>query len=460
MGFRLLILGLFFLLTSSSYAASFESFQNVNSDVSSVLEFESKIFYSVKDKLYCLDGATSKKIYDIRTDEYLINRIVVSNQRLFICAENGLYEYVQGRVIKILDKTIADDYLSFNDIEFYENKYLMATSDGVYQSDDLNHMKRFGQLPKSFYCKRLSRAGEVLYVLGSTVLYKYENVLEKIYDIGMDTEKKLVDILIIDGVIYMASAKGLYYYQSGRLRPFDTKLIGLAVNKIGYEANKLYVATDHGLFICETEKHIAKRSSGELALAKINSLVSTSQGLLIATVKGLYKQSAHSFDAHGVTLKFKYGPDIKKLQSVVIRYNEVSNKKIINWRRRLKGRALMPDLSVGYDKTLYGTAGGSTYDGKHYRGPDDWSVSMSWDLGNLVYDNDETSIDNRSRLNTQQRIDILEEVSRIYFERKRAVFKYNNEQNDAQKQFEKQILIEELTASLDAYSGGWFSRNL
>ena len=143
-------------------------------------------------------------------------------------------------------------------------------------------------------------------------------------------------------------------------------------------------------------------------------------------------------------------PKIKDLHRRVLKYNEIDPSKISWWRRRAKLRALMPEVDVDYDKTIYGTYSSG---GQSYVGPTDWGVGFSWDVGDLIWSGDETTIDVRSKLNTQLRIDILDEVNRVYFELKRLVIKKELKQDD-------QLRAEELVASLDAYTGGWFSMQI
>jgi hypothetical protein len=56
----------------------------------------------------------------------------------------------------------------------------------------------------------------------------------------------------------------------------------------------------------------------------------------------------------------------------------------------------------------------------------------------------------------QLRDDILEEVTRLYFERKRLLA----EMKDKERDIRKQLRVEELTAYIDALTGGEFSEAL
>ncbi|MFO8052524.1 MAG: hypothetical protein R6U54_01005, partial [Candidatus Omnitrophota bacterium] len=65
-----------------------------------------------------------------------------------------------------------------------------------------------------------------------------------------------------------------------------------------------------------------------------------------------------------------------------------------------------------------------------------------------------------SRLNTKLRIDILEEVNRIYFERLRFIMQLEKSSSSESELLEKELRVRELTAMLDYYTGGAFSKRL
>jgi hypothetical protein len=86
---------------------------------------------------------------------------------------------------------------------------------------------------------------------------------------------------------------------------------------------------------------------------------------------------------------------------------------------------------------------------------------LSWDLSELIWNEDQTSIDTRSRLMVQLRDDILDEVNKTYFERIRVKMELDSLQiEDRKKRFEKELRVRELTASLDALTGGYFSNQI
>ena len=165
----------------------------------------------------------------------------------------------------------------------------------------------------------------------------------------------------------------------------------------------------------------------------------------------------------------KYEPDIRDVQEVAIKYAEVSPGKILQWRKAAVKKAFLPQVKIGLDRNttdLWHWEGGSTTksdDDVLRRGRDniDWDVSLSWDLSNLIWNDAQTSIDVRSKLMVELRDDILDEVNKLYFERLRVKSELDNlALEDKHKRLEKQLKLEELAASLDALTSGYYSERL
>ncbi|MDP3786409.1 MAG: hypothetical protein Q8R05_02530 [Candidatus Omnitrophota bacterium] len=160
-------------------------------------------------------------------------------------------------------------------------------------------------------------------------------------------------------------------------------------------------------------------------------------------------------------------PTIAELQRAAIRYAEVEPGKITNWRRQAALKAVMPKVSVGYDSDIGNTIDAYNYGGKttYAIGPDDeshgWDVSASWDLGDLIYNDDQTSIDSRSKLMVQLRNDVLDQLNTAYFERKKLQRQLQTLPDKTSSAYlEREIRIEELTATIDGLTGGYLSRRL
>ena len=157
-------------------------------------------------------------------------------------------------------------------------------------------------------------------------------------------------------------------------------------------------------------------------------------------------------------------PTIQEVQRAAIRYAEVTPEKISRWRVLAQMRNFIPRFTLGLDRDRDTTIASSTLAGKtnFSVGPKDESTSVdfgfTWDLANLVWDSAQTSIDVRSRLMVQLRQDILEEVTRLYFQRRRLQAEFEaNPTEDPTLLRERSLRLEEIAAQLDAFTGGFYS---
>ncbi|MFH1767939.1 MAG: hypothetical protein ABH858_02100, partial [Candidatus Omnitrophota bacterium] len=84
-----------------------------------------------------------------------------------------------------------------------------------------------------------------------------------------------------------------------------------------------------------------------------------------------------------------------------------------------------------------------------------------WNMGELIWNDDQTSIDTRSKLMVELRDDIMNEVTRTYFERRRLQIEIlTSPPRDLKVSLEKELRLQELTADIDALTGGYFSEQL
>jgi hypothetical protein len=160
-------------------------------------------------------------------------------------------------------------------------------------------------------------------------------------------------------------------------------------------------------------------------------------------------------------------PAVRELHQAAIRYAEVGPEKIRRWRTGAVFRNLLPKFTVSLDRDRNRTIASSTSAGKttFTVGPEDESLSVdfdfTWDLANLIWNTDQTSIDVRSRLTVLTRQKILEEVTQAYFERQRLLLEFKAQPtDDPTLQSERALRVAELTAKLDAATGGWYSTAL
>jgi photosystem II stability/assembly factor-like uncharacterized protein len=237
---------------------------------------------------------------------------------------------------------------------------------------------------------------------------------------------------------------------------------------------QVYAATGSGVFVLRNDKW--RDLSLRLVSGKINGLwIGACADLFVASSKGLFKSQIDVFGAltankdDGSPCLLEGEPEIAAVQQAAMRFAEVEPEKIKEWRKRAAKKAWLPQMSLGLNRDtsdLWHWESGSTtkeLDDELRRGREtlEWDVRLSWDLGDLIWSNEQTSIDVRSRLTAQLRNDILDEVTKIYFERIRLKTELNAlDIWDKNKRKDKELRILELNAYLDALTGGYFSRSV
>ncbi|MDP3041524.1 MAG: hypothetical protein Q8N62_02150 [Candidatus Omnitrophota bacterium] len=297
-----------------------------------------------------------------------------------------------------------------------------------------------------------------------------------------DPPRKLADINFVkvdihnNNLLYFSSARGVYrsanrgqswekLTEYGLLNR-DVKMICLA------DSLELYALTASGVFLYTQERWLEISfglSAGKLNYFTLDNL----NNIYITGEKGIYKSSrGNVLNFTRASLSGEYlkdEPRIRDLQEAAIKYAQVNPEKILQWRKDAAKKAFLPRINVGLDRNstdLWHWEGGSTTksgDDVLRRGREsiDWDISLSWDLSDLIWNDAQTSIDVRSKLLVELRNDILDQVNKLYFERLRVKSELDNlALEDRHKRFQKQLKLEELTASLDAITSGYYSEQL
>ena len=379
------------------------------------------------------------------------------------------------------------------------NKVYLGTSAGLFESSDKGRrwQKEMGELGKSkilaiasdpkdpgciyvasvdgvFAKKSLDKPWERIYVAhavedGDDIEIKDDDYdggerFSEVRYISLDSNNRFLYLATKDGV-YKSSDAGLSWQPvtDYGLLNHDVKFL-LASGESG-----LYAVTKSGIFRFGNERW--QELSFQLPVAGTRFIAVDGQDNLYAACdKGLFRAKLeHIKDNAALQIKesyFKDAPDIRQVQQAAIKYAEVQPQKIINWRRQAAVKACLPEVSVGINRDTgdlwHWESGSSTKleDDILRPGRDSigWDVNLKWDLSDLVFNDLQTSIDVRSRLMVQLRDDVLDEVTKLYFERIRVKAELDNlDIIDKKKRFEKELKVAELTASLDGLTGGFFS---
>ena len=243
------------------------------------------------------------------------------------------------------------------------------------------------------------------------------------------------------------TTKGVFFYAKGEWVPLDKGMENDEVNFLSQDKQGMvYAAAKQGLYHLSVEK--------KLPLYPV-----------IGTNAVKHEVLDMQMNYSDFLKKFNQEPSIKEVHQMAIEYAEVNPEKIKSWRKLARLKALMPSFSTGL-----GRSSSERYHWDTGQNPDflqegkdflDWDVSLTWDFSDLVWSADQTTIDSRSKLMVELRENILDEVTRLYFERRRLQIEcVQQSQADSTMVFDKQIRIDELTALIDALTGGEYSQSI
>jgi len=280
--------------------------------------------------------------------------------------------------------------------------------------------------------------------------------------------------------LYLATTHGLRVSGDGGTSWQRATALGLGAAQIrdlllqAHSPTVAYAATSQGVArYLSTEERWEALDAG-LPTQSVHQLAATASKLFAATDQGLYALDLTEEQLlqgnwpspRELLGNFVHEPTIEQVQQTAMRYAEVEPEKIQRWRRQASMKALLPTFKIGYDRKndTYISSSITSTATRAFQTEDpstSWDASVTWDFGDLIWNGDQTSIDVRSKLMVQLRDDILDDVTRTFFERRRLqVELLTTPPSDPKAQLDKELRLQELTARLDGLTGGWFSKEL
>ena len=495
-----------FALCLSAPAIAVEAWTRVDgikeSDIKEVAvdrDDDEVVYASSEKKLYRTEdrGKTWRSVFSARGDGNVINFVDVYKGEGFVCTDRGVYKSASGasgwnRVFK----GVGVGENSVRHIGFSQDKIYVGTKAGLFTGDDDTGYVKSKEDAGNVSVRWIAFLDEDVFLAAETGVYRgregnWKRVFvtateESEYDTSETDDassaiRPVNSIFIRQDSVYLATDKGIFtsedkgetwkeFTSSGLLSKKVKRLLVLDSPPQADRSNDiLYAATDNGVFVFDSEARTWKAIYKGMSADRTSGMIKDSKGRIwVAANKGLYKEIALSRNfvtPNDVTEFFNHEPTIREMQEAAIKYAEVHPEKIEKWRSAAKQKALLPDVSVGIDRYVtdyYHWDAGQNPDVLQ-KGNDvvSWDVTMSWDLGDLIWTSDQTSIDTRSRLMVQLRDDILDEITRTYFERRRLQIEAQlSPSHELMEGLEQELRIQELTADLDALTGGYFSLQL
>lgn len=482
-----------------------------NVDARAMIIDRDELYLATKDGIYRSKDAREEweLIFSLSSGENEIRCLAGRSGNIFVGTRRGLYRSGDyGKTWRSVFKTIIPDKNNIVAIEvsiYYPGKILIGTEKGVFESRDSgDKWQEISGILKNRRVASIALNKDSAYACADDGLYfRKDNTSswERIYvqsalektgtEEPSDPEAAEEDagrtincVALKNSRLYIGTDKKILYSDDGgkAWKNFPSDGLGGIINYIVVpkRSDKLYCATTKGVFEFMPDKarwlELYKGMNKVLNVSRIIFDGEEEKSLWALTGKGVYRleggryiQDQYIDVEKGLkTLKiiFDGEPTFRELQQAALRFAEVSPDKITNWRREARMRALLPKVSFGLDNDSSTTAEIYTSATKEYviTGPDDISkgfdVSVSWELGDLIWSDDQTNIDVRSRLTTQLRNDILDDLRRAYYERKRLRFELiQSPPQDLKSRFERELRIQELTQAIDDLTGNYLSEH-
>jgi hypothetical protein len=448
-----------------------------------------------------LSGHVNATINDILTDEHTV--YLATNDGLYA---RGLRDYHFKRIFYSSDEH-ERQCLS---IAAVSGKLLLGTRHGLFMKDknDVSWQAMGGELSDALI-SQIAIYGNAAYALNTEAVFRIDpvkNSYTKIFTVGLSregegdpdeeetaqtVESTLIDLRSADlKTFYLATQKGVYVSHDSGQNWRSLTDEGLPLNElrrllIGKGEGELLAATARGVYRYSKNRweqmYQGLESNNVFDLAQDNEgniYAATDRGLFMIRPSLFQKGPDRPERSEGfppskfpfknyadIELHFDFEPTIRDVQAMAIEYAEVHPDKIKKWRKQAQMKAMAPSLSTGVNRSATdkfhwdtGPNPDALQKGREYL---DWDVGLSWDLGELIWNNDQTSIDSRSKLMVELREDVLDQVTRIYFERRRIqVDLINRPDIEPIEKIEQQMRLAELTAIIDGFTGGNFSKRM
>ena len=359
------------------------------------------------------------------------------DNELFSAGSYGVYlldntssgwQRISDGIQNLPDGKINARYLYFDD----EQNLWTACAAGIYKSKDRGKTwenksngirKNADGFQGAFY---LFKSNEKLYATAESGVYSFNK------------EKDLWEDLTF-GIRTKESAKNVYW-----LTEFK---------------DKLYAGTDEGLFVLqganqETEDIKQEKQNEKLVLkGKIESGFADLNELEPSVIE--VQKHALKFSALPTTNDYKRYRLQARLRNLVPRVGVDLNTTGTNTDYYQSDKGISTDVTLkndfNADKTLR-----YQHDGKAFK-----QLSVLWNTDQFFYDDEIRYILNQARLTANIKENLLDDVTRIYFQRRRLQLEsLASPPNDEISRLSSDLQIAELTGQLDSRTGGWFTKEI
>ena len=166
-------------------------------------------------------------------------------------------------------------------------------------------------------------------------------------------------------------------------------------------------------------------------------------------------------------------PTVQAVHRAALEYAALHPEIFKSMRRRSRAQAALPQLTVRVTSDLDKEDRALTrFDETNSMIPQNISATETngndlqlyaearWKLNESVFNYQETAVMRENRYSAKERQKLLQTVTQVYFERKRALIKMRPAKPGSEAEALAILKIAQIEAELDALTGGWFTKKL
>jgi hypothetical protein len=249
----------------------------------------------------------------------------------------------------------------------------------------------------------------------------------------------------------------------------------LEPRRLAAAAGRLWIATDRGLLEAPSLEGPWRRARPPAGSEPVFAVVEGKGRVFAATASGLLLAELGEPGPVGPAPtshpREACDPPVIAVHRAALAYLQLGPDSIAALRRGVRRRGFLPVISLratrnddrnsnrDYDEAFLSGALRSLFDREYDRSRDlEIGLTLTWDLRELVYHPERVEVSEEARRLIALRDDVLDEINQLYFERRRVLDELLAGPPDAMQQRLRRRRAEELTAGLDAWTGGWFGR--
>jgi hypothetical protein len=360
---------------------------------------------------------------------------------------------------------------------------------------------------------------ELIYLALNNAVYKLDAAKKnwrRLTDKGLvfdqDSQMQVVDIFYKDDYLFLVASTGLFYAKLGlgnevtEWHKVSSAEFNLDENFLeGFTASSVSTQDENlSLFIGNfrgdlyqlrlgDSEHNAQNRDGEqsnIALAE-QAILQPAVGRDLEVNKNIEAnkiqekniQDPMNFDLRPSELDFKeklklifsLEPTIQETQAKALQFSGIpSGMQFGAYKRQARLRNVLPQIDTSFDNSDYALSSLETRGSDQYDSADS-SINSSldknrkaamdnefntgfrftWHLDRLIYDPEIIDIVNSARVSANIRENLLTELTQIYFQRKNLLSELMS--NPFSRTMTQKFKLQELTADIDARTGGWYS---